>query len=53
MPVLKKIFIWISFLAVSGINAANASNGINLTGFGAESVGMGGADLALRGIQRL
>ncbi len=47
MPVTKKLFIWISFLAVSGVNTVNASNGINLIGFGAESIGMGGADLAV------
>jgi len=44
---MRKLFIWISLLTMSGINTANASNGINLIGFGAESVGMGGADLAV------
>jgi len=46
-PVLKKSFIWIFLLTVAGMHSANASNGINLIGFGAESIGMGGADLAV------
>ncbi len=44
---MKKLFIWIFLLIIAGVRPANAGNGINLIGFGAESIGMGGADLAV------
>jgi len=44
---MKKSFIWISLLTIADMHSANATNGINLIGFGAESMAMGGADLAV------
>ena len=44
---MKKSSILIFLLTLAGTHSVTATNGINLIGFGAESIGMGGADLAV------
>jgi long-chain fatty acid transport protein len=46
-PRLVLLFICLAGCITWGTRASNAANGMNMIGFGAESVAMGGADLAL------